>query len=590
MMLIHEVIKNLRIIVRDRTSLGLLLVGPIIIILLTGFLFGKGLDLKNLNIGVFVDGESLLVDEMLDSLDGVGSIVRYDDLESCLDKLRREKIHLCLNVKQDPADSSGQPRASVRIYSNNTGSKLWVNMIVPHVQLLIEASSYRISVASTENFLDIIQNLHTNLRDRQGALRGFLDQLNNSNTVLQRNRVALAGFQKIFRTNTKKIQDAEEALNKQSASIIETIDTLTTQIDTLENASETLQAAVGAMTATDQKAQGLLESIFALPGKITTEQTTSAVNALPFTLTLENVQETLDQLQSNTKNLRAEFSQLESNVEETSTSINKFTKLMENEAAAEGAMLYQISSTASLLQNINSELDQDLSKLSVFEGVLADNIIRPIIQEHTPVGDFRTIEVLFSIIMIMLLTFIATIFANIISLEEINSSAHFRNIISPTSNQLFLFGAVLTNCLLVGIQFTAFILVAQFQFQVDVMKHISQLSIILFLYTAIFTMLGITTAYLIKKQQLSILVSVFIALGLFLFSNAFYPLELMPEAGAAIAAFNPVGITETMSRLLVLYDIPITDTPLHLYTLCGLVVGSLILALYANHRFNEKLK
>ena len=73
----------------------------------------------------------------------------------------------------------------------------------------------------------------------------------------------------------------------------------------------------------------------------------------------------------------------------------------------------------------------------------------------------------------------------------------------------------------------------------------------------IFVFLGMIFAYISNTTQSSILLTTFVALAFFLFSNAVTALEAMPPLAASIAKYNPTVIATSLFRRILLFHIPL---------------------------------
>jgi ABC-type polysaccharide/polyol phosphate export permease len=88
-------------------------------------------------------------------------------------------------------------------------------------------------------------------------------------------------------------------------------------------------------------------------------------------------------------------------------------------------------------------------------------------------------------------------------------------------------------------------------------------------------------AYFIKKQQTSILLSTFVALALFLFSDVIFPPEVMPKLAAFLAELNPMVVGERMIRKVIYHKISLGIQMSDIWILIGFVAFAVILVIIA---------
>src|SRR5680860_226719 len=100
MTIIYEVIKNLKIIIRDSLSVGLFLIAPLTTIMLIGYIFGSS-DIHGIRTGLTVDKQSPFIDELIEQSEDFTKIIQYDDLPACLRQLKRGDLHICLRITQE---------------------------------------------------------------------------------------------------------------------------------------------------------------------------------------------------------------------------------------------------------------------------------------------------------------------------------------------------------------------------------------------------------------------------------------------------------------------------------------------------------
>ena len=178
----------------------------------------------------------------------------------------------------------------------------------------------------------------------------------------------------------------------------------------------------------------------------------------------------------------------------------------------------------------------------------------------------------------IIIIFISILFADIVTLSEINSKAFYRNLIAPVKKLLFSSGLMLTNILVVLFQVSILLCVGYFNFNINVFNHFGLLLIIVLALVVLYTCLGMIFAFLIRNEQSSILTTTFVALAFFLFSNQVTPLETMPELAALIASKNPHVLASAAFRKLLIFGVPAIKNEL-LWLLCYLVI-SLVLVVY----------
>ena len=95
MKLLKIILKNLKILLRSKTSAFVIVLAPLLIIILVGMSFSTT-STYFLQIGVYSEKYSDLTNSFIETLNSeTYSIQKYTDESSCLDDIRNGDIHTC---------------------------------------------------------------------------------------------------------------------------------------------------------------------------------------------------------------------------------------------------------------------------------------------------------------------------------------------------------------------------------------------------------------------------------------------------------------------------------------------------------------
>jgi ABC-type polysaccharide/polyol phosphate export permease len=167
------------------------------------------------------------------------------------------------------------------------------------------------------------------------------------------------------------------------------------------------------------------------------------------------------------------------------------------------------------------------------------------------------VQASYPVILATITIFISMLFSNLVTILEINSKAYIRDLLAPVNDIIFTLGLAITNFITVMAQLFVLLIVGEFRFGLNILANLPEILPIVCLLIIIFMLLGMCFAYLTSTTQTSILLTTFLALGFFMLSDAFTPLEAMNPTASAIASLNPVGIGTSMLRMTILFDVPI---------------------------------
>jgi ABC-type polysaccharide/polyol phosphate export permease len=169
-------------------------------------------------------------------------------------------------------------------------------------------------------------------------------------------------------------------------------------------------------------------------------------------------------------------------------------------------------------------------------------------------------------------------------MREKSSKAYFRNFISPIKEVYFITSIIITTLLLSLVHVFLIIALGKFLFGVSIINLVLTSFVIIFFAIIIFSTIGIIIAALSKTNEVSVMVTIFTSILLFLFSGTVVPLESMSKTMAFLARMNPFVLSENLLRKVMIFRKPISDLGFELWWIIIEVIIFLLLALffYAN--------
>ena len=221
--------------------------------------------------------------------------------------------------------------------------------------------------------------------------------------------------------------------------------------------------------------------------------------------------------------------------------------------------LYNITQLNSLntklMSRVAYSIDGIKENLNNIDELSAEDIAAPVVADIKPLTSYNSyLNYIFPTLMAMAIMLAALLLSAIVVVMELNTPAFFRNAISPTSDFLFFFASYLTNLSLIAIQTIIMLLISMLFFFSQVVGNIVTTLVVCFLVATFFIVLGMGLGYLFKTEQMSILAATFSA-SIFLFlSNTLMPIENTPEIFMKIVQFNPFIISVSLLRKSILFN------------------------------------
>lgn len=194
-----------------------------------------------------------------------------------------------------------------------------------------------------------------------------------------------------------------------------------------------------------------------------------------------------------------------------------------------------------------------------------------------PVTSYRG-YILPGIVMLIALDYIST--GGMCIIDDIREGMLQKMWAAPISKLSIIAGRIVVMCLLSTLQI-GFLLLLAYTDGVGIAAGLPGAALLLMMsaaFTAGITALSLSLAYLFKHEFAFNAVTSFAILPVVFVSNAFVPIGLMPDWVAGVAAVNPVTITVTGLRALVLNGFVAADVVPAVVFLAAFDVGAVLLA------------
>lgn len=158
--------KNLKLLLRSKTSALVVILGPLFLILLVGAAFNTS-NLYNIRIGAYSESYSTLTDSLVNQLSEKGfKTTKADSLDMCVEGVKRGEYHVCAVFPKDM--NVNQENNEIQFYVDNSRANLvWI--ILDSISEEISAKSEELSTQMTQRLLDALSNTEKELGDK-GAI------------------------------------------------------------------------------------------------------------------------------------------------------------------------------------------------------------------------------------------------------------------------------------------------------------------------------------------------------------------------------------------------------------------------------------
>ncbi|MBT3463491.1 hypothetical protein HN451_00775, partial [archaeon] len=237
-----ELYKNFKIIFRNISSISLLILGPLLLILLIGFAF-SGTEVHSIKIGVKAsDYESL--QPFLDNFTGIGEIEKYEKIDPCINDMRQEKIHICLEFSDGFSDQDEFNQGHIAFYFDNT-RKILSNEIVDGISDFLGLTTEKISIESAQTIFKNIETLVVFLDRRNNDILVLINESEKMKSDILQRKERLIEIREDFLPKYEKIKKLQKSIKNISKDVDSSymsfdsdIDNFKDKVNEIENSIE----------------------------------------------------------------------------------------------------------------------------------------------------------------------------------------------------------------------------------------------------------------------------------------------------------------------------------------------------------------
>lgn len=546
--------KNIKVLLRSKSSALIVILGPLLVIFLVGVAFNNT-ETYSVRIGTYAASYSDLSNQINDNMVESGfKVTKYDSEADCIDAIKQTKIHTCM-VYSDNLQSGIDGSNEVVFHIDYSKINL-VWMILDTVSSQIESKATEISKDLSGVLLSKIEFTRSQIKADKATLLLITNEQNNIKTNIDSMQSNLAGLN----LNMVKGKGDVEFVANQTL----TIAVLGKYM--VEHAKKMITGVRGGLDSLNTSASN--------------ENKTKAIKQV------------VDEAEYKINNINGKIANKSANITvqmtELANSMSEAKSKLEAAGATRTTAYEQIkaisSSVDSAVTNLASiqasfdKIEDTLSNLQVTE---AEDIASPIKTTVKPVTTEGThLNYMFPSLIVMVIMFISILLSSTFVIMEKKSKAYFRNFITPTGDFIFVLATYLTTLILMTLQLAVILIVAHFAFDADVISTLYISIPVLLLIVTLFTFIGMFIGYLFKSEETATLAAISTGSVFLFMSSVILPIESMPEYIAQIAVYNPFVMAELLVRKIIIFSAPVETLVTEIgiiASVCLLLFGGLMI-------------
>ncbi|MFH0876093.1 MAG: ABC transporter permease [archaeon] len=626
--------KNIRRIIRSKTSLSVIILGPFILVLILGFAFNNS-GLYGIRVGVYSRTNGNELDSLIDRIkENDFSVRKYSTLQDCINSVQMLDTHICIE------SSRNKGSLSLKYYVDYSNSKL-VFILIDMLSNSANLESKELSKEMVGELLSKVKEMSSEMSNKSAKMSQVINELTHvsskitelqnviaeqkSNTdinlvpeyaMLQSQREDVVSLYNSFYeksielkqdlsqqssnidTYAAKIKSRKSKLQKLKASLDETKSALACadnydMSNYIEDDNAFRQAIItsdnptcAVVVTTDMQIAGAIYDLEQAENDLATAKSE-----------IEKAKDTIEDMQDDINN---KYESALTRIDEASNELSAVESTIKNEevnAAQKKAeftnelekMAQSVNANMADFNTILAQLSQIQAQSSAFDKVDASTIVEPIQTEIKSISTKqKTLSYIFPSLLMMMITYITILLGATIEIKENAGKTINRNLMSPAKWMSFLLGTYIASVFITMVEVLVLLIVGQVFFGVDTLSNVIQLIFFVLLASITFSSIGIAIGSIVKNEETGTLLSIIVSFMFLLLSNTVLPIENMAAGIASIAKLSPYYLFETIFRRVLLFGANL-ESMLPYYLLAILNIGLIffvVALIYFNARKN----
>lgn len=532
--------KNLKLLIRAKSSAFIVIFGPLIIILLVSLALNKP-STYELSVSYYTpDKNNPLTESFVEGLQNSDYLMSpHDSNISCIEAIEQGSAHTCIIFPKD-FEVGNDAANKVTFYVDYSRANL--------VYQIIDAVSKQLEIRSTELSKDLTEVLLTKIMEtRQDVDKNILSMITLKSTL-----DTIISDIEGTKTSTEEFDISMEDIS------ISSLNSLTLKI--FEDAKELKTLGLSAV----DKGLDIADN-----------------NTISF---FENKKEEIETTYNDTPDNYNIADSLITNVTEQIENQANVVEEKSQEIIADLAVvqvsLGEIQTTAN---KVKGELESTLANLEDINIANAESIVRPIKTEIKPVvAESNQLIFMFPFLLVLVIMFIAIMLSSTLIVMEKKSKAAFRNFTTPTKESFFIFTTFITSFIILFIQVMVILLLSYYFLKTEIFANAGLTSLILLITMTIFILLGMTIGYLSRTQESATMLSITFGSVFLLLSNLILPIETMSELMKNLIRFNPYVMSSELLKRTMLFEVKFMDILNEITFLVIIMAALIVITLMVN--------
>ncbi|MFH1770406.1 MAG: ABC transporter permease [archaeon] len=540
--------KNLKLLMRAKSSAFIVIFGPLIIILLVSLALNKP-STYDLSVSYYSpDQNNPLTESFIEELrNSEYFMLEHDSEISCIEAIEQGSAHTCIVFPKD-FEVGNDVANKVTFFVDYSRANL--------VYQIIDAVSKKLEIRSTE------------------LSKGLTDVL------------------------LTKIMETRQDVDKNVLSMItlkSTLDTIISDIEGTKASTEEFEISMEDISISN------LNSLTLKIYEDADELETLGMAAVDEGLDIATTNTSITFFETKETEINDVFNDTHSNYEIADSLIDNVTEQIESQAEVVEEKSQEIISDLAVVQGslgkvkttsdeVKADLEDTLSNLEDIDIANAESIVSPIKTEIKPVvAESNQLIFMFPFLLVLVIMFIAIMLSSTLIVMEKKSKAAFRNFTTPTKERFFIFTTFITSFIILFLQVIVILLLSYYFLKTEIFANAGLTSLILLITMTMFVLLGMIIGYLSRTQESATMLSITFGSVFLLLSNLILPIETMSNLMKNLTKFNPYVMSSELLKRTMLFEVKFTDILSEIIFLVIIMAILVVITLMVNKLSRMKL-
>lgn len=551
--------KNLKLLVRSKSSALIVFFAPLLIILILGLSFNTS-SKYGLNIGVYAETFTEDVNSLISSLqEQEYKIIKYEtSLEECVEDIKLGFVHTCVSLPDSLQVEENKAKEITFYVDPSKINLVWA--IQEDLGNKFNLRSQEVSKELAQNILTKLIETKNGITEKSSAITSVKEKSNAASSSTAALKAELINIDLNVPKNSYNLAPITSFKENLTYEIKDSLSELRKALESVGNAniSSGKSAIENALNQADIKLNKVLDLV-AKNGSGTLAEVSLLATSLS-----QDLEDTKAKLISASELITSATSNLDSTTQTIKNSVVAMEEIQTG------------------LEQIKTNLEQQ--KVTEAEVISVPLITK--IEEINPNDSY--LNYMFPALLVLVVMFSSLLLGTTLVMMEKNSPAFFRNYFVPIKKSTFVLSIYLTNLIISLVQISIILGVSLF-FLKKSFFALLPISLILLISSSVFIFLGMFIGYLFKSEETGVLAS--ISLGsLFLFlSGVILPLESVSSTLREIVKLNPFVISENIIRKLFLFSVSFKSIGIDLLFLVGYALILFVIILVLDFLLHQHL-